>query len=529
MPSRRNLLIALGGSAAASGVAFGTGAFDQVSATRTASVKVVGDADGYLGLEANGRWANNNNEELKLTFNKETDANGTGLNQNADITFENVFTITNQSSQSITLSYFVDPDETSQKTEVSDVTHSGVDSIVFTSESKDTSFGGTLPTGHSINVNVRIDTGKGTKKGDIPIEIGTESDVGGGSSASKPVNLVGGGRYDTISSALSAAGKDDTISVTQGKTFSEGLNVETDGITLKDKSGAATIKSGPSDRNTISVNADDVTVDGFTIEGKANDGAQNLGAVVRCPTGGEYNGLTLKNSTIILVGDDEDITQGGVISGGTTTIKNTTFLPEFNGSGLPADGDYENTPFGYAIKFTNTPASGGSEVTNCTIGPADSDGVTIRKGIYAINTGNIDIEKTTIRNLKEDGIYLSLIAGRGDKPDKLENLSIKKNDIKNNASAGVVFDGIPGQKVNINKNNITGNQTGISPTGLNEGAGGDPMEPQNLQSIDAKNNYWGPAGPEPVLGNPVIQNAEVVPFLLSPYEEDGEMEQQNEL
>ncbi len=80
----------------------GTGAFTSVTAERTASVNVAGDASALLELEEhggpNGAYASTSGGELEISFDGVT---GNGVNQNATTTLGDVFNITNQGTQTV--------------------------------------------------------------------------------------------------------------------------------------------------------------------------------------------------------------------------------------------------------------------------------------------------------------------------------------------------------------------------------------------------------------------------------------------
>jgi len=105
---RRKYLLGLGSLAAGGAAAMGTGAFTSVEADRMVQIDVSGDAGAFLRLEGND--TPNGNEyvvddgtggtTLSLDFSN-TDQGGTGLNQNADTTIRDIFTIENQGTQEV--------------------------------------------------------------------------------------------------------------------------------------------------------------------------------------------------------------------------------------------------------------------------------------------------------------------------------------------------------------------------------------------------------------------------------------------
>ena len=110
--NRRNTIIGLGAIVAGGGAALGTGAFTSVEAERTVSVETAGDADAFLGLTAARDDQFVSEEEdgvITITLGEE---NGTGVNQDATSTFEDIVEITNNGTQEIELIQFtVDEEE----------------------------------------------------------------------------------------------------------------------------------------------------------------------------------------------------------------------------------------------------------------------------------------------------------------------------------------------------------------------------------------------------------------------------------
>lgn len=136
MPSRRSVLVGLGGLVAGGGALIGTGAFTTVEAQRTVNVETADDADAFLGLSPDDRDSSTQNtvenayvSETDGTLQINLDGNGTnsnasGLNQNARTTFRRLVEIANNGTQevtSITLEFTttpsgVDPNNTFQFT-----------------------------------------------------------------------------------------------------------------------------------------------------------------------------------------------------------------------------------------------------------------------------------------------------------------------------------------------------------------------------------------------------------------------------
>jgi hypothetical protein len=108
MPSRRSVLIGLGGLVAGGGALIGTGAFTTVEAQRTVNVSTTGDGSAFLGLAAardNGGFVDDSGDTVIIDLDggdAADNADGTGINQRAETTFRNLVTVTNNGTQSIT-------------------------------------------------------------------------------------------------------------------------------------------------------------------------------------------------------------------------------------------------------------------------------------------------------------------------------------------------------------------------------------------------------------------------------------------
>ena len=94
--NRRNVLIGLGTVAAGGGAALGTGAFSSVQADRQVSVETAGDASGFLTLEGDGAYVDNDNSD---TLTIDLGALGDeAFNQDARTVVEGVVTATNNAA-----------------------------------------------------------------------------------------------------------------------------------------------------------------------------------------------------------------------------------------------------------------------------------------------------------------------------------------------------------------------------------------------------------------------------------------------
>ena len=107
--NRRTLLKALGAVGAGGAAVTGTGAFTNVTADRTATVSVEGDANAYLSLSGtsneNDEYLTTNSGELGIDLDSgnAVPGGGTGVNANAITVIENLFEVRNQGTQEITV------------------------------------------------------------------------------------------------------------------------------------------------------------------------------------------------------------------------------------------------------------------------------------------------------------------------------------------------------------------------------------------------------------------------------------------
>lgn len=101
--NRRKVLVGLGTIVAGGGVAFGSGAFSQVSAQRTVTAETKGDGNAYLDLSGDGDYVSSSGNQVEFTFNN--------LNENADSEFDDILTISvnadPDSNDSIANKYYI--------------------------------------------------------------------------------------------------------------------------------------------------------------------------------------------------------------------------------------------------------------------------------------------------------------------------------------------------------------------------------------------------------------------------------------
>ena len=115
MANRRKFLAGLGALASGSAAAVGTGAFTSVTADRSITAEVAGDASAYLALEPVSSTENSEYvqiEDNKVSFdfsssNPNTDSSsgtgdlGDGFNKDATTVINNLLKVTNQGTQDV--------------------------------------------------------------------------------------------------------------------------------------------------------------------------------------------------------------------------------------------------------------------------------------------------------------------------------------------------------------------------------------------------------------------------------------------
>lgn len=110
--NRRQLIAGLGAVASGAGAALGTGAFTSVTANRDVSVSLADEDAAYLAMEpgdtsTNGVFANTGtDDQITLDFNDEITtytSSGTGVGLNSEYEFNDVFRISNQGTQTVSI------------------------------------------------------------------------------------------------------------------------------------------------------------------------------------------------------------------------------------------------------------------------------------------------------------------------------------------------------------------------------------------------------------------------------------------
>ena len=122
MTSRRNVIIGLGGLVAGGGALIGTGAFTAVEAQRSVTVETAGDADAFLGLEPAA-----NEDYVQINEDGLLEIDISGLNGRAVTTFDPLFTMINNGTQTVQPWMDIEVDEVSGDVEPEDIE----DSIIF--------------------------------------------------------------------------------------------------------------------------------------------------------------------------------------------------------------------------------------------------------------------------------------------------------------------------------------------------------------------------------------------------------------
>ena len=94
---RRKFVIGAGALATGSAAAMGTGAFSNATVERTVTVDTVGDDAAVVGIEGlqGGEYVDETGDQLEVTLDE--------LNEQADFTFEDVFKIENNGSETVRL------------------------------------------------------------------------------------------------------------------------------------------------------------------------------------------------------------------------------------------------------------------------------------------------------------------------------------------------------------------------------------------------------------------------------------------
>ncbi len=166
----RGKLLALVTIVVAASLVTATGAFSSVQTERTAEVNVAGDKNAYLGLQphegdnSNGQFAMQNGEsgKLQIKFNGETETSegGQGVNPESITTFDNVFTIVNQGTQTV---------------EVTAKSSSGDTISLYDSDGGKEDISRSIKPGETIDVGIKIDASDETMGANLSDKITIEA------------------------------------------------------------------------------------------------------------------------------------------------------------------------------------------------------------------------------------------------------------------------------------------------------------------------------------------------------------------
>lgn len=158
--NRRNVLVGLGTIVAGGGAALGTGAFSSVEADRQADFSVTNDGTALLGLSGDGSYVTE--DDTGGAGSATIQFGFTDLNDDAVSTFENILTITNQTSDSSDKNVYISDDGT--------VTSGGVIDFVVSDGSANGSPGSsivgsanavTVPDTQTVDLDIVFDTTAG--------------------------------------------------------------------------------------------------------------------------------------------------------------------------------------------------------------------------------------------------------------------------------------------------------------------------------------------------------------------------------
>ena len=141
--NRRNVLVGLGGLAIGGGALFGSGAFDQVEAERDVTVETTDDADALLAIDVDDDYEDISSGVTSIDLSDDNLTSAQGLNPDAETTFEDMLTITNNGTQEVTVNISVEEDD-------------GLDDLTFEEN------GFTLGSTDSETVDMTVETPTGT-------------------------------------------------------------------------------------------------------------------------------------------------------------------------------------------------------------------------------------------------------------------------------------------------------------------------------------------------------------------------------
>jgi hypothetical protein len=164
--NRRKALIGIGSLAVGSGAALGSGAFTQVEASRDVSVETAGDGSAYLQLQSSSPYVDNSGSSNTLNIDLgENTATGSGFNEDATTTVDNIFSITHNtaSGSDIEVGFVDSTSDSYSSSDLSgsttvDLDDSQVTLNLGTSGTATIGSDSTATDGTTVNVNATIDT-----------------------------------------------------------------------------------------------------------------------------------------------------------------------------------------------------------------------------------------------------------------------------------------------------------------------------------------------------------------------------------
>ncbi|SDC35073.1 hypothetical protein [Natrinema hispanicum] len=156
--NRKNVLISLGLIVAISGAALGSGAFTSVEADRGVSVETAGDANAYLAITPGDDYSEGeyitNDSDGTLTFDlgNGTATTGTGFNENATTTLNDLVKIENQGTSTGTVNIDVSNESDSTAGDSTTVTLDGA-KVTF-----EVTGGDSVGEGETANITATVET-----------------------------------------------------------------------------------------------------------------------------------------------------------------------------------------------------------------------------------------------------------------------------------------------------------------------------------------------------------------------------------
>jgi len=339
---RRSVLLGLGTAAAGSGIAFGSGAFTQVQASRDVTIGIDEDSNALLALEAESNIASVSNDadtgELYIDTNQITEGDGNeGFNSGAQIQIgetsesfgdtveqgKGAFTITNnfetvdrggdtddQIDIGIDLSDLTDPK--SDLEFVITVYGEGGNRNFRVSPSDGREVITDVAPNEVLHVAIFLDTASVSDPEDFDGEVVISAGPSLGEDAGFPTDdeLVGenqilnvntgatfdAGELDTpIQDAVTDANSFETLRVGAG-TFDESVTVDVESLTLEGAGSGSTTIDATGEERGFNIKTDGVTLRGLTVESAGEDvsNGEVEGIFIGNPSGFTDTGETIE-------------------------------------------------------------------------------------------------------------------------------------------------------------------------------------------------------------------------------------------